>query len=251
MNRLLKWEFRKLRGQKSFYICTAVMIALLILSALSAKAMCHANEEFAAQYNGTGMASALGAISGCSFLLIAGIFTALFVCEDYEQQTVKNIFSKGYSRSQVYFSKFIAVFIAVTVMFILVVASAFALGSLNFGIGAAGGYAWIGTLAVQYVACMANISFSFALSGIFRKNGSSIAAVIVAPMLVNMVLGAADSFLKSEKIVLARLWVASFIQDLSAMTIDNHRFIVCLTASLLYIPLFLMIGSFFHKKLEL
>ncbi len=51
--------------------------------------------------------------------MFAGIVTALLVCDDYEQQTIKNIYARGYSRSQVYFSKLISVFLAVTVMFAL------------------------------------------------------------------------------------------------------------------------------------
>ena len=250
MSRLLTWEFRKLTRQKSLYICTAIMIALLFLSAITSKALSNANIEIAVQYS-SGITAAVQAISNGSFLLIAGIFTALFVCDDYEQQTIKTMYSKGYSRLNVYFLKYIAVLLSITLMFVLVIFSAFLFGSLYFGVGETGIYTALETIAVQYILCVANISFYFAISSVLRKNGSSIAAVIVAQMLVNMILGLADSFLKSDKIVLTKMWLSSFANDLSVLTVDHNRLMVCLIASLAYIPLFVMIGALFQKKIEI
>lgn len=250
MKKLLKLEFRKLRKQKSFYICMIVMVVLLFLSTMTSKALCNASAEFAAQYNGSGIAAMISAISNCSFLLIAGIFVALFVCDDYEQQIIKNIYSKGYSRSQVYGSKFISSMIAVTIMFIVVMCSAFLFGTIYFGLGESEGTNIFGILAVQYVNCMANISLYFAISCVLRKTGSSVAGIFVAPLLVNMILGLVDSFLNLEKVTLASIWVSSFISDLSVLTIEHNRFMVALFASFIYIPLFVAIGLYFHKKLE-
>lgn len=251
MKNLLKLEFRKLRKQKSFYICTIVMVVLLFLSAMTSKALCDASSEFTAQYNGSGITAMIGAISNCSFLLIAGIFVALFVCDDYEQQIIKNIYSRGYSRSQVYGSKFISSFVATTIMFVIVVLSAFLFGTIYFGLGESEGTNIFSILAVQYLNCMANISLYFAISCVLRKTGSSVAGVFVAPLLVNMVLGLADSFLKLEKVTLASIWVSSFINDLSVLTIEHNRFMIALLMSFIYIPLFVAAGLYFHKKMEL
>lgn len=251
MKKLLKLEFRKLRKQKSFYICTIVMIILLFLSTMTSKALCNASAEFAAQYNGSGITAVIGAISNCSFLLIAGIFVALFVCDDYEQQTIKNIYSKGYLRCQVYGSTFISSMIAVTIMFIVVVCSAFLFGTIYFGLGESKEMNIFGILAVQYVNCMANISLYFAISCVLRKTGLSVAGVFVAPLLVNMVLGLADSFLNLEKVTLASLWVSSFINELSVLTIEHNRFMTALFMSFIYIPVFVIAGLHFHKKMEM
>lgn len=251
MNNLLKLEFRKLKKQKSFYICTVIMIVLLFFSAVTTKMLTNADADFAAQTTMSGIASAVSAVSGCSFLLIAGIFAALFVCDDYEQQTIKNFYSRGYTKTQVYFSKFISVWIACSIMFVLVVLFGFLFGKTYFGTGSISGTDFIAVLLVQYITCMANISLFSALSFILRKNGSSIAAVIVAPMLVNMVLGMADSFLKLEDTSLTNLWVSSFMNDLSALTVEHSRLIVCFGFSVVYIIVFMSAGSFLHKKIEI
>lgn len=251
MNNLLKLEFRKLKKQKSFYICTVIMIALLFFSAITTKMLNEANAEFAAQTSISDIASAVSAISSCSFLLIAGIFAALFVCDDYEQQTIKNFYSRGYTKTQVYFSKFISVWIACSIMFVLVVLGGFLFGKIYFDTGTINGTDFIAVLFVQYITCMANISLFSALSFMLRKNGSSIAAVIVAPMLVNMVLGMADSFLKLEDTSLTSLWVASFMNDLSSLTVEHSRLILCFMASVIYMIVFMTAGLFLHKKIEL
>lgn len=240
MGKLLKLEFRKLRKQKSFYICTALMLALLLFSAVTMKQA----------YIGAGAAFAENALSACSFLMFAGIVTALLVCDDYEQQTIKNIYARGYSRSQVYFSKFISVFLAVTAMFALVELGAILLGCFYFGVEDGTGFRWLGTIAAQYAACMANVSFYFVVSATLRKNGAAIAGVLVAPTLVSMALGLADSLLKSETVVLANWWVAALPAAFSGQTAEAGRFAGCFLASLLYIPFFVLGGRFFQKKLE-
>ncbi|WP_310604197.1 ABC transporter permease [Anaerosporobacter sp.] len=251
MEKLLKLELRKIRKQKSFYVCTGVMVVLLFLSAITSKVLCNASTEFAAQYNGSGIVSMIGAISNSNFLLIAGIFVALSVCDDYEQQTIKNIYSKGYSKVQVYFSKFISAWGATSIMFVIALLSAFLFGNMYFGFGEINGYDFVGTLVVQYVTCMANISLYFAISAVLRKNGSSIAAVIVVPTLANMLFGLADSFLKLEDVSFTSLWLSSFMSDLSVMTVSHSRLLVSLIASLIYIPFFTITGSFLCKKIEL
>lgn len=251
MKNLLKLEFRKLRKQKSFYICMVVMIGLLLLSVLTVNALSEDDLEISGQFGSSVIDVMVNAVNNSSFILIAGIFVVLLVCDDYEQQTIKNIYAKGYSRKQVYLSKLISVYIAATIMFIMVMISAFALGSYYFGIGAIDVFKFICVIAVQYLVCMANVGLSFLLSSLLRKNGSSIAATIIVPMIVNMLLGVLDSFIKLEKFSTSSLWISSFTGDLSTLTVGRERLEVCFAASLIYILIFAASGIYFHKKLEL
>lgn len=252
MKNLLKLEFRKMRKQKSFYICTLVMIGLLFLSVLTANALLTGNHAaLAGTFAASGMDTAINAVNNSSFLMIAGIFVAIFVCDDYEQQTIKNIYARGYSRKQVYLSKLLAVWIGTTVMFVIVLLFAFICGTAYFGTGAFAGLRVIRILAVQYAACMANMSLCFLVSSLLRKNGSSIAATIVAPMLVNMLLGMLDSFMKLKEFSVTSVWVSSFMGDLSSLSVSSGRVSVCLIASLFYMAVFAVAGIASHKKIEL
>lgn len=247
MKNLLTLEFHKMKKQKSFYICTIIMIGLLFLSVLTANALAGSAPEFSA----SSMDMVLNALNNSSFLMIAGIFTALFVCDDYEQQTIKNIYARGYSRKQVYLSKLISIWTGTTIMFAVVLLCSFLFGTIYFGADDFGNLSFLGLLAVQYVTCMANMGLCFFVSSLLRKNGSSIAATIVVPMIASMVLGMFDSFMKFKEFSTANLWVSSLIGDLSTLTVSTERLYVCLFASLIYIVIFAVAGIFFHKKIEL
>ena len=90
MNNLLKFEFRKLFNQKSFYICTGVMLALSFIAMLFNKALAENSDLNTVMP--TAKSALLSAISSSNFTIICGIFIALFVCTDYDQQTIKNVY---------------------------------------------------------------------------------------------------------------------------------------------------------------
>lgn len=251
MNNLLKLEFRKVRRQKSFYICVIIMAGLLLLSILTENALTDINAEFNIQHTSSNINTALNALSNSSFFIIAGIFTALLVCDDYEQQTIKNIYTRGYSRTQVYLAKLISVWACTTVMFIIVLLCSIIFGTIYFGMGELGNLNFITVIAVQYIVSMANIGMCFFVSALLRKTGSSIAASIVVPMIVNMLLGMLDSFIKLKNFTASSLWISSFMSDLSNLTVSCERLTVCIILSLVYIVIFTFAGISLHKRIEL
>lgn len=251
MNNLLKLEFTKLKRQKSFFVCTIIMVALIFLSMLTAKALANASPEITAEFKASGIESLISGMNNSSFTLIASIFTVLFVCEDYDSQTVKNIYARGYSRKSVYLSKMISVFVGTTVMFVIVELAALGLGTAFFGLGELGNFKFLAVVGTQYVVVMANIALAFVIASLFRRNGGSIAGIVLAPMLVGVVCGLADSFFKIEDFSLTSLWLSNFMTDVSTLAVSAQRLLVCLVGSLVYIPLFVIVGLYFNKKMEL
>lgn len=266
MGNLLKFEFRKLRKQKSFYICTAIMVALLLMTALLlnfiqdiASALPEEPSEDGVNISVSVDEGAskfvtldfvVGALSNASFVTIVGIFAVLFLCSDYEQQTIKNIFARGYSRQAVCLSKWITLFIGATVMFVVVEMAALVIGWIYFGFDGMDSTKFPTVLGVQYLTAMANVTFAFALASAIRKNGGTIAAVIVAPSVIELVLNLADSYLKLEDFSLIDLWLSSFMSDLSDVAVSTERMATCAVASVAYIVLFAATGMAFYKKIE-
>ena len=72
MNKILRFEFDKLFRQRSFYICTIITAALLLISALSNNALAKASEDLEI----TGWKFAAEATSNAQLSLILGIFKA-------------------------------------------------------------------------------------------------------------------------------------------------------------------------------
>lgn len=251
MGNLLKFEFAKLKKQKSFYVCTIIMVALLLLSALTTNTLINASPELEERSSASGISSLVSGPNNSSFILIASIFAVLFVCEDHTSQTVKNIYARGYSRKAVYFAKLISVLASTTVMFVIVEIFAFAIGTVFFGSGEFGNLKFLMLVATQYIVAMANIVFAFVIASVIRKNGGAIAGVILAPTLVGVVTGLADAFFKIEDFSFTSLWLSNFLSDVSTLTVGTERIIVCLIGSLIYILLLVVGGSYLNKKAEI
>ncbi len=253
MNNLLKLEYRKLKKQKSFYICGGIMLTLLVLSALVTRLLlgfaASLSEDLSALAI-TGADFLLDTLNSCSFVLIISIFTALTVCGDFEQQTIKNIYAKGYSREQVYLAKLTAVWGSSSVLFLATEAVSLVLGILFFGTQGLGDLKLPGLIAAQYAAVMAETALFFAVSAILRRTGAAIAVVVIGPMLIDTGFAVMDVLLETDFAV-GDIWISSFLSDLSDLTVSPGRIAACLACSAFYMAAFLLIGFLFQRKTEL
>ncbi len=271
MNDLLKFEFHKIKRQKWFYISLAIMIALLTLMAVGQKylpsivsglvptdpeAMEQAgltpegvdamNEAFKVQERG---GFVLGAASSAMYILLSSVFIAIVVCEDFEQQIVKNIYAHGYSRRSVYLSKLICVWVCCTVIFIIIHLVAALLAVLLLGMKEFD-TAVLKNIAVVYLVCMAFNALHLAVSSALRKAGGSIAICIIVPMLFGTLLGVVQNLLKLRTPVLADYWLDSFLGAASTLTTPASRLTEISIASGIYIVLFAFLGDLFSRKAE-
>ena len=253
MKNLLKLEYRKLRKQKSFYICMGIMALLLLLSALATRLLldfaASLSEEFA-QITVLPTDFLLDTPADSSFILIVSIFTILTVCDDFEQQTVKNIYARGYSRPKVYLAKLIFLFTGTSFMFLVMETLSLCFSILFFGTQGLNTPRLLMILAVQYLAAMSEVAMFSAAGFLFRRIGVSIAVVIIGPMLIDAGLAAADFLIKKDSFSLADIWLSSFLSDLSVLTVDTGRILFCAAASLLYIAIFIGAGFLFSRKVE-
>ena len=246
MKNLLKFEFHKLLRQKSLYICTAVILALLLVGVVITKAVA-GNPDFAAP---NAVEVMLGAVSSSNFAMVCGIFIALFVCADFDQTTIKNVYSHGYSRGAVYFSKLIAALSAAAVMFALTVAAGFVAGNVTFGGNASAGGAVV-PLAGQFLYVCAYAAFVFAVSISARKVGVSVALAILGPALVSTALSLVDALLKFDGFKLADYWLDGFSADLSSVLTQGARLAVCIALCAVYAAAFAAAGYVLNKKREI
>lgn len=248
MKNILKFEFHKLFRQKSFYICSAIMVVFAVLGIMITKSIAENNPEMITG-NLSGLSSILTAITSANFIMISGIFIALFVCTDYDNQTIKNIYSRGFSKAKVYISKLIVCLCAVVVMFVITLGVSYAYGNSAFGTNAdAGNY--LGLFLGQIVLVLAYSAFVFAISSIFRKIGVSIALAILGPSLINTVLNLLDSMLKTDKIKLSSYWLDNFTNDLTTLATSTERIIVCAILCAVYAVIFISVGLYLSKKQE-
>ena len=213
MKNLLKFEFRKLRSQKIFFISLAVIFVTCLLSALSSK--------FLLAMFGTDAPSSFStaeqvmySATGLTFNLVCIIIVAVVVCRDYEWSIVKNVYARGYRRESFYLSKFVYTGALVTAIFL----SSILFTALVYG--ALFSFEWVGgkgvlLLLIQYLSLMAGFSFYYAIASTTKRLGATIAISIFAPSIISLVLGALTFAFKIDNFSLASYWFSAFIDDLT------------------------------------
>ena len=198
----------------------------------------------------TSFFSAKGALSGTHTLLI-GIFVALFATEDSTCGTIKNIYAKGYSRNQVYLSKYVVSFVAVTIISILTVVAAYLYANTI----------WDNSLEItdhiavimigQLLGIFAYHAIFFAISNSFGKIGAAIALNIIGPMAVSLVLGMCDAFIKSENTKLTSYWLDSLFGNFTATVTDEKFIATGIVLFVLYTVLAIAVGMFTNRRKDI
>ena len=250
MKKLLNFEFRKLFRQKSFYVCGILLLAFVFLSAaISRLAVDNAEKITAPLPTAIGMLRT--ALQGANATLIIGIFVALFVCADYSDGTLKNIYAKGYTRTSVYFSKMIAVFSAAVIFCIITWCGAFISGRFFFETGTGFELNIIGTLAAQLLSVFGYTALFFALATIIKRTGGSIAACIVGPMLFSILFAVADSVINSETFALSDYWLDGLFSGLTQTVVTRQFMMLAVIFSLVYTAVFTAVGCVFNRKSQL
>lgn len=246
MKSLLRFEFFKMRKRKSLYICTAVMLSIIFLALLASYEMM---QEWDIGYVPSAITYVLSATGTCDFAMIAGIFVALYVCEDFGQRTVKNVYSRGFSRVGVYFSKLIICALYVVAAFLLVELFTLAFGSLLFEYRVEEGHI-LALLLGQLLVCLAYASFAFAVGFMVKKTGIAIAISIVAPIAVSFVLALLDVYIDSETFFLSDYWLEGISNSLSNPLTEVKDIVVGCILPVIYSALFVTAGFFVHRKAE-
>ncbi len=131
---------------------------------------------------------------------VLAIFTAIFVCEDRARGTIKNIYARGYSRTNVFFSKFIVSSAVSAVLYLLVVGALYISGTIAFLTApfdvspqTVKGF-WLLVLGRLILMLAINAGY-FMLSELIGGNtGFSIASNMFAPSIMNGILYLGLSF---------------------------------------------------------
>ena len=206
MFKLLNFEFRKLIRQKSFYICIAAMLALLVGSAYTTELM--TAKSGVEDPSLSGINYLMEAISGSALSAVLAVFIPLFICEDYASGTIRNIITRGFSRLEMFIAKLIAVLAATVLMTAVCLAAAYLVGTAFWGAGEPSlGSEQIKILLCQLAVIAAYATMFFAISSMLQKVGGSIAICLILPMAAAILLSLADAALAEREIELSGYWM--------------------------------------------
>lgn len=216
MFKLLNFEFRKLIRQKSFYICIAAMLALLIGSAYTTELM--TAKSGVEDPSLSGISYLMEAISGSALSAVLAVFIPLFICEDYASGTIRNIITRGFSRLEIFIAKLIAVLAATVLMTAVCLAAAYLVGTAFWGAGEPSlGSEQIKILLCQLAVIAAYATMFFAISSMLQKVGGSIAICLILPMAAVILLSLADAALAEREIELSGYWIENLGRSLASV----------------------------------
>lgn len=216
MFKLLNFEFRKLIRQKSFYICIAAMLALLVGSAYTTELM--TAKSGVEDPSLSGISYLMEAISGSALSAVLAVFIPLFICEDYASGTIRNIITRGFSRLEMFISKLIAVLAATVLMTAVCLAAAYLVGTAFWGAGEPSlGSEQVKILLCQLAVIAAYATMFFAISSMLQKVGGSIAICLILPMAAVILLSLADAALAEREIELSGYWIENLGRSLASV----------------------------------
>ena len=196
MNRLIKFQIRNMFHQKFYYIC----LALFVLMGPILNFMGVVNTP---NYETVTVMPQMVNLLSSEISLLSAIFIALFCCLDFNEGTTKNIVSRGYSKTQVLFSKYIVSLIGLFSFYLISFIVTFCLfGANGFGYENAMLYSIINNTVriIAYAVFFSTISF------VLEKNGSAIIASLFAPSIIQTILSLIDSKLNID---ISKYWLTN------------------------------------------
>ena len=278
MGNMLKFECRRLFKKPSFYVCLGLCAVFTILTIVVSRAnfndmlkyygsssyypLENMKETFAENFSPDMLALNNTGISMMSTIM--AIFMGIFVCEDRVRGTIKNIYARGYSRTDVFLAKFIVASVTATLIFTAITLVAYISGWIMF---ATKPFAveplkvngiWLLILG-KFVAILGVTALYFMLSELIGTTGFSIAANIFLPSVASMILyigleliyfvaSKGDNFNYEAVMKIAEYWIYSLASSGFAEEMKVEDYVGHLCASGGYVILFGLLSWLIARK---
>jgi len=243
MIKLLQFEWRKLWRQKSLYICFGFGLLIILLTILSLKIYGILEPACNMMYM----------ILNSGFVAFLGIFVALFICQDYNQQTIKNIYARGYSRSAVFFSKYlISLFVTVFMALVYLLFTFLCSVILGSSVGSLAGWQW-GVMALQFWTLIGFHAMFFGMSMMIGKIGGSVALNLVginfAFVILELIFSVLEIDFKIQNFNLQNLFTALF-DTIFYLAMPTKLLLRAIFLPLSYSVIFITAGWFVNYRRE-
>lgn len=252
MRKLIKFEYRKLFKQTSFWVCFIITLCVVLLNALALNSLNSLYSELGGtEYIINPFNFTTEFISNSSLILISGIFVALFVCDDYSCGAIKNIYSKGYTRNKVYLAKYL---VSATGTFIMAGATyilCFISGLFIFGEVGNIPSNYLLILLAQLIILLGFHTFHFFISNSLAKKGGAIAISIVGPTVLSLFLTLVDITWDSKSFYLSNYWLDGLLSSISKFEVPASNLTSAFIASICYVVILFFFGFLINRKKQL
>ena len=267
MSELLKFEFRKLFRAKSLYICAGIMVLMIVMFIGIDKLTSMGLESLGFEFSedelsqdmysimglgfsvNNGMTRMLSAMGNVYVILLFGVFTAVFACGDYGNGVVKNILTRGYSRTELFFSKYLVTLFVSLGFGLLAFLTGFLTGTAFWNAGNNWSIKVFGLLALQLLAIAAFNAFFQFLSAWLKRLGLAMVIVIIIPIMLPMILTLIELLTETD-ISLSKYWLSGCLDTASRVSAKSSDLAVSGLISVAYLAVCTVCGWLLARKRE-
>lgn len=251
MIEILKFELRKLLRMKSLYVC-----AILILSVSFSSILMTRLGDAVFNVQGDDRTSMWYCVLSASsdIKIPLAVFISLYALCDMGNDTLKNIISRGYSRTYIFLSQLIVVVMVSVGFFVLCEVSDIAFGAIFLKAEKADGRLW-GSIFLQLAAIVAYGGFYFGIASLFKGIGGAIATAVLSDVMVMPILfGVGDAliikYFKDSKFRISTYWLGNILSDSMTLELTNKIVATALIGSAAYFVIFVAIGYLIARRRE-
>ncbi len=237
MNNLVKFQVKSLFKQKFYLIC-------LLLSLLLGPIFDFFTVFNSAKYGTVMVMPKMVTYLSSAISLIDIILIVLFCCLDFSEGTLKNVVSRGYSKVQVLFSKYVSCFIGVFSMYLVIfIVTCLLFGVNGFEFESSMIYIFIESIfkILVYVVFFATISF------VLEKTSFSIIACLFIQTIINIALTFIDS---KFSLGISKFWLDNIASDFFIKTTLSNM-LYAIIGYVIYMTIFIFIGIICVKRKEI
>ena len=247
---LFRYEFRRILRSRCPYICIAISAVIVFLALLSVNTLNNLLPEDQ-RVLGDALYGIKQAFGMSLFTVLAAIVVSVFITEEYAQETIKNVYGKGYGKNAVFWVTYLTSLSAVVVFFLFDLLVGFLSGLLFFGrMGTAGENYALSVLGL-FLIVLAYHSLFFAISISLRKPAPAIAASIAGPLVLSAIVLLFDSFaLKNASFKLADIWLSGRSDAMALTNVPIAEFGKTVGTVAVVVAASLLISYFVNKKRE-
>lgn len=245
MNKMLKFELRKFFHSPVFYFCILALVMGNLMNIAVYKLLemvpvempddmgMGLNELLSMQTNGATML--MSSIMNSSLISVLSIFSALFICEDFGNNTAKNILARGYTRNQLVLSKLISTTIASVLFVIIAMITGFFFGWVIGGKVGPWTHSLFLYLFGQIIAIIAfNIIYAV-LAFVFRKAAPTIAVTLLSSSFIPLILKALSNVFEIKGFDLEMASLSNAVLATANTTYHSEHLTTLLICSAVYL----------------
>ncbi len=282
MKNLLQFEMKKLVKARVFYICAIVIVATVLVlmgtqkltevisqnimgGEVSPDELLYDSEQdqeiledmgmgiFSSAR--TGLAWVLNALNSTYVFIAFGAFVAVWFLSDYTSRTVQHEITKGYSRTEIFFSKYLSSLFVCLIYALLAMFVGFLMGTIFWKVGKGFDGKFILQILVQLVIIAAfNSLFCFFATMGFKVAPALILSIAI-PIAVPMIFALVDLFLQMNSVEeggnalqLSKYWLSGMISRVARIKAENKDILYAFLGGAGYLVVLTFFSWLFAKK---